>query len=320
MATVRPFVVDAALTAISVRYSNPAANLIADQVLPRVDVPGEKYKWNVYNLADAFTLPDTKVGRKSRPNQVEFGGTEQTSSVKDYALDDPIPQTDIDAAQALRAQGISSYDPEAAAVMGLTDLIALDREVRVANIVFNAATYDASRTQVLSGTSQFSDYTNSDPIGIINAALDATLVYRPNCMTIGRPGWTKLRSHPKIVNAVKGNVTGSGNVTTQQVAELFDLQNVWVGEAFLNTARKGQNAQLSRVWGKHLSLFYQDRNATNDRGITFGFSGVFGTRVSGRIADPNIGINGGEYIRVGERIDENIVAPSVGFLLQNIAA
>ena len=25
-------------------------------------------------MADSFTIPDTSVGRKSRPNQVDFGG------------------------------------------------------------------------------------------------------------------------------------------------------------------------------------------------------------------------------------------------------
>lgn len=316
----RPFIVDAALTAMAVRYANPAVNLIADQVLPRQDVPGEKFKWLLYNLADTFTVPNALVGRKSRPNQVEFSATQQTSSVLDYALDDMIPQTDIDAANALRAAGLTSYDPEGTAVEGLTDLLALIREIRVANLVFNASSYAGTRQVTLSGTSQFSDFTNSTPIDVINTALDSTLVFRPNKMIIGRPAWTKLRSHPHIVNAIKGGSTGRGNVNRAEVADLFELNEVIVGEAFLNTAKKGQTPSMSRVWGKHISLIFQDPSANAQRGVTFGYTAQFGGKISGRIPDPNIGIEGGSAVRVGERVQELITAQDVGYYIQNAVA
>lgn len=321
MATARPFVVDSSLTAIAIRYANPAVSLIADKVLPRVPVGGEKFKWLQYALADGFTVPNTAVGRKGRPNQVEFSATEVISAVDDYVLDDMLPQTDLDAAAALRAQGLSIYDPESRAVEGLTDLILLDREIRVANMVFAAATYDAGRQVTLSGTSQFSDYVNSSPIDAINAGLDATLVFRPNKMVIGRPAWTKLRAHPHIVNAVKGASTGRGNATKEEVAELFELDEVIVGEAFLNTARKGQTVSMNRVWGKHISLLHINPLAGPEGNqASFGWSAQFGTRRSGRIPDPNVGIDGGQAVRVGERIKEIVAAPSVGYFIQNAVA
>jgi hypothetical protein len=50
-------------------------------------------------------------------------------------------------------------------------------------------------------------------------------------MVIGRQAWTKLRSHPHIVNACRGNSTGRGNVTRQEVADLFELAEVVVGDS-----------------------------------------------------------------------------------------
>ncbi|UUE75979.1 hypothetical protein [Pectobacterium aroidearum] len=97
-----PFPIDPHLTSIAIAYRN--GSLIADSVLPRVPVGKSEFKWWEYDLADGFTLPNTSVGRTSQPNQVEFNATEETSSTSDYALDSPVPQSDIDNAP-------KNYDP-----------------------------------------------------------------------------------------------------------------------------------------------------------------------------------------------------------------
>jgi len=204
MAFKRPFEADATLTAIAIAYMNPAAHRIADKVMPRVDVSSEKFKWMSYPLADAFQVPDAKIGRLGRVKQMEFTGKQETDSVDDYGLDVPIPYSDISEAEAQRAQKRSSYDPEKHNVMMLEETIQNIRELRVAQLIHNPATYAPSRRIILSGTDQFSDYDGSDPIGLIKDAMNGTLIYRPNTMVISRYGLSKLTSHPKIVNAVRG--------------------------------------------------------------------------------------------------------------------
>lgn len=322
--TNRPFVVDPVLSAISVGFRNPAASKIADDVLPRQPVSGEKFKWTEYPLSEAFETPDAEVGRRGRVKQLEFNGAERDSSVKDYGLETPIPYSDIDAAEKARAEGRSTYDPESHSVEMLTDTIENIREVRVANMVHNPATYAADKRTVLSGNSQFSDYANSDPIGVLKTAFEATLVHMPNTMALGRAAWSKLASHPKIVNAIKGNVTNSGIITREQFIELFadyGLKEVLIGDAYTNTAKKGQAPQLTRAWGKHISLFHKNPMASVEGGgITFGFTAEYGGRVSGRIDDPSIGLEGGVAIRTGERVREIICAKDVGYFIQNAVA
>lgn len=217
----RPFQVDAALTAVSVGYRNTAAMRIADQVMPRVPVSAEKFKWTEYPIAQAFNTPDARVGRLGRVQQLDFGGEERTASVEDYGLDAPIPYSDIEAAANARAQNLSAYDPEAHSVAMLTDTIENIREVRVAQMVHNPNSYAADKRIALSGTDQFSDYNGSDPIGVIKTGLEATLVHAPNTMVMGRQVWSRLSSHPKIVNAVKGNLTNDGIVSREAFIELF---------------------------------------------------------------------------------------------------
>jgi hypothetical protein len=306
-----PFPIQPDLTAIATRYRNPS--LIADMVLPRVPVGKREFKYFAFTQGDTFTIPDTKVGRKSKPTEVEFGMTETPSQTFDYGLEDPIPQDDILNAPA-------NYDPRGRAVEGLTDLILLDREKRTADLVFNTNTYGSGNKTTLSGTSQWNDFTNSDPIGVITGAMDA-MIMRPNVAVFGRAVWTKLSQHPKIIKAVYGYANDSGIATRQQVAALLELSEILVGESWINTAKKGQTVSLSRVWGKHAALLHRDGLAdTRGNRTTFGFTAEFGQRVSGSIPDPNIGLRGGERVRVGESVRELIVAADLGYLVIDAVA
>lgn len=320
----RPFTVDPVLTAIAVGYRNTAAMRIADLVMPRVPVSAERFKWTEYPIAEAFNTPDARVGRLGRVQQLEFGGEERTSSVEDYGLDAPIPYSDITAAADARAAGMSGYDPEAHSVAMLTDTLENIREVRVAQMVHNRDSYAADKRIVLSGTSQFSDYENSDPIGVIKRGLEATLIHAPNTMAMGRQVWSRLSSHPKIVNAVKGNLTSEGIVSREAFVDLFSGEGVsrlLIGDAWHNTARQGQQVSLQRAWGKHISLLHLNPMATAEGGgITFGLTAQYGGRLSGRIEDRDIGLQGGFRVRTGERVRELIIARDVGYFIENAVA
>ena len=316
----RPFVVDPVLTAVAVGYRNEAQTLIADRVLPRVQVGGERFKWTEYPLEQAFNIPETRVGRRGQVNQLEFSGTEKTDSVDDHGLETPIPLSDIDAAANARAEKRSSYDPEAHSTMMLMDTVLNVREARVAAIVQDANNYSAGRKVTLAGNSQFSDYANSDPITVIKTALEGTLVYRPNTLAMGQPVWSKLSSHPAIVNAIRGNLTNKGVVTREEFAALFEIKDVLVGEGYINTAKPGQQASISRAWGKHISALFVNPMAHPEQGITFGMTAQYGSRISGRIEDPDVGLQGGVRIRTGERIKELVVAKDVGYFIQNAVA
>lgn len=317
----RPFPVDPVLTAIAVGFRNPAVARIADRILPRDGVGGESFKWTEYPISEAFNTPDARVGRLGRVQQLTFSGTERDAAVEDFGFDVPVPYSDIDTAANARAQGRSIIDPEGHAVTMITDTLENCREARVASLVHNPATYAADKRITLSGTSQFSDYTGSDPLGVIKAGLEATLVYTPNTIALGRAVWSKLSSHPKIVNAVKGNVTNAGIITKQQFIELladYGVTDVLIGDAMVNTAKPGQVPQLTRCWGKHIAMVHLNPMASIERGgVTFGMTAEYGGKISGRIEDKDIGLQGGVRVRTGERIKELIIAKDVGYFIQN---
>lgn len=305
-----PFPIDPHLTAIAIAYKN--SRMISDSVLPRVPVGKSEFKYQLYDLRDGFTVPDTKVGRKSEPNQVEFGSTQETDSTVDYGLDDFIPQSDLDNAA-------ENQDPEGQATMSLTNLIELDREIRTADLVFDGANYGTANKQTLSGSSQWSDFSNSTPLADLMDALDS-MIMRANIAVFGREVYTKLAQHPDIVKAFHGTSGDSGIVPPRFLADLLELDEVLVGQGRVNVSKPGQAASLNRVWGKHVSLIYRDELASADRGTTFGLTAQFGDRVSRRIIEEKKGLNGGQTIRVGESVKELITANDLGYFIQDAVA
>lgn len=309
-----PFVIVPELTAIAVAYRQPS--FIADRVLPRVPVNTKEFRYQKYALGDAFTVPETLVGRKGQPNQVEFGSTEVTASCEDHALDAPVPNDDITQWEKARATNVGSPNPLMRATKQVTQLIETRREKRAADLVFDAANYATANKTTLSGTGQWSDYVNSDPQSAIANALD-TMIMRPNIAVFGRLTWSVLSRHPKMCAAIFKNGTNAGQISRQAFADLFELEEVLVGDAWFNTAPKGQPASVTRLWGKHVSFMHRNMEADTEFGVTFGMTAQFGGRVAGTIEDADIGMNGGKRARAGESVKEVLTANDLGYLFKN---
>lgn len=311
-----PFPVDNEYTAVAIAYRNKA--LIGAEVLPLTPV-SKKFTWIKHTKEEGFTPPDDRVGRKSRPNQISFTGTEETDSTEDYAYDDPIPQEDID------VNNIPGYDVRGKSVEFLSNLLELQHERRVASLVFSAATYPTGNKVAHTSTAQYS-HADSKPLDDLLLRLDTPLM-RPNVMVIGQDAWRVLRQHPQMLAAIKATGAGrsatsgeAGTVSREQVAELLEIDQVLVGQGWVNTAARGQTATYARVWGKHIALIYRDVLAGPQRGTTFGFTGQFGTRIAGSIPDPHIGMRGGVINRVGWSLKEIVAAPDLGYFIENAVA
>ncbi len=310
-----PFSISPTLSAIAMAYTNRA--MIADMVLPRITPVGTKeFKYTLFPQGEILTVPDTRVGRRGKPNTVEFSGTETTAQAYDYGLDDEIPQEDID--QAAAAGNPALAGPEERATEWVADLIALDREVRTAGLVFNPATYAAANKLQLAGATQWSNPA-SNPVSDIEDSLEGVLM-RPNVAVFGGQTWSALRRHPAIVKAVNKTSGDTGLVSKEDFAEMFELEEVLVGRAFVNTAKKGQAQVLNRAWGKHAAFIHRNKLADRRKGVTFGYTVPYGPKIAGSRPDPDIGLRGGVVVRVGESVCELITAADAAFFFQDAVA
>lgn len=313
-----PFTPSPQYTAIALAYQNK--ELIADQVLPRTQVTERSFKWDLHTKADMFTIPDLRVGRKGVPNEVEFTAAEQTSSVNDYGLDDVVPIEDIQAAASK-----PGLDPLGRATEGITNLVMLAREKRVADIVFATATYPTGSKVTLDANNKWSAFTDaaSDPVEDVLGAAEGMLM-KPNTLVLGSQVWFQLRRHPKVIAATipaGGNAATGGVASLQAVADLFEVDRILIGRAFINTAVPGQTATYGRIWGKSAALLRINPLASvrgND--ISFGMTAEYGSRVAGNIAEPKVGLRGAQRVRVGESVKELITASDCGYLFDAAVA
>ena len=303
----RQFTTKPSLMAIAINYDNPDYVLIADEVLPRV-TGGENFSWQTYNEAENFTMPDTRIGRRSAPNQVELAGEEKEDKVEDFGIDIPLDNRTIKEAEK------NGWDPEKRAVGRATGIVQLGREIRVANMVQSSANYHSDHRRILAGTDQF-DHASSNPVDLLLEMLDDCWM-RPNQITFGNHVWRVIRQHPKVVKAVHGNSGDSGVVARQAVAELLEVQKILVGASRVNIKKPGEAAVIARVYSDVVIGQFIDHSADTTGGVTHGFTVDPGMKVAGTL-DVDMGLHGGVLVRSGESVKECMVAVRAGFLLED---
>jgi len=301
-----PFVTDKVRTAITLAYRNE--DYVADAVLPRVPVSAEEFKWTEYNKQDRFTVPPMVIDRKGSFNQVEFGGTEQSSMTVDYGLEDVIPIRDIENGKT------SKFDPRGHAVELITDLLMLGREQRVAAKVFDPANHD--NTEALGGTDQWDDAT-SKPLVQLADAMEVPFM-RPNMLVINPRAALALRRSPSVVKAYNGTTGDEGLVPMDWIRQTLGLQSIIVAAAKQNTQNPGQAAAYGHVWGDNALLFYRNSSAMPNKGLTYGLTAEYGTRISQTKRNDDIGLRGSVVQRVGESLKELVLSKDCAYLITDV--
>jgi hypothetical protein len=293
--------------AVALAYRN--RKMIADSVLPRVPVGRRTFTYWKYLLEEAFHLPDTKVGKFDKVGEHRWPSESASASVANHGLAEPVSNEDI-------GEAPEGVDPLAKATARLQDQLMLAREKRVVDLVFDANQYGSNNKDTLSGSDQFDDE-DSNPLATLIGYLES-LPWRPNRAVIPRPIWTVLRQHPLVVKAVNRNSGDSGVVALQDVANLLELDEILIGDAFANTAVKGQTPTLTRLWGNKILLFTLNSLADTSGGLSFGFTAQRGGPVVKTITQGERGLDGVQKQVVGERVQELIIAPATGFLISEV--
>jgi len=310
MSSNSPLVIVPSLSAVAIKYRQK--NFIADKVFPRVSVDTQEFIYVKDRMADWITPVETSVGRTGAVN--ELANSQQDPiylATQDQGLDEKVANRD------------AKNGPAESALMRATQrvmrLVELRREQRAAAIAATTGNY--AFTSTLSGTSQWSDKVNSDPLSVLLDYLDKPFM-RPNKLVMGRSVWTVLSQHPKMIEAAFWTGAQSGKLTKEQVAGILEIDELIVGDGWFNGAAPGQTMAQTRLWGKFCAGMYQSEADQIDPqgGNSWGFTAQFGDRIAGTIPDPDVGLLGGVRVRAGESVREVVPAPEFGFLLSSVIA
>ena len=329
------FPFDPIRTSVVQLYHEPG--MIADRVLPLTPPLGSPaFHWFRYMLEDAFVVPDLRLGRKSRPNQVEFEGERVEDRTEHYGLEDQVPQEDIDVWDSMAGRaGKENTGPSDMATLQMTRLLKLGREVRTSSLVFDSGSYEAAYQQDVAAADRFDKHGRvqgeqaSDVLEVIEAALTRSIL-RPNVGVIGQEAWSALRRHPHVLAAVnRESGAENGMALPKAVGELLELDELLVGRSRVAMS-EGEPLQLRRAWGKHFALIYRGSMPSGkvDGGLTtstqmqtFGFTAVYQPLSVYSRYNEGWGIKGGMEIQVRESCKEVVSGGNgFGFLLRNVVS
>jgi hypothetical protein len=240
--------IDVALSAFAKGYKNNL--LVGDQLFPTVEVQNQSDKYWIYGRENQQVYADSDL----RAPAASAGRIVQTVSNTNYSI------VDHSLARLIPDEERGNFqlgDVEQWATQYVTDKLALLKEVRVAGIATTLANYAATNRVTLAGTTQWSDFVNSDPGTDMETAKQQLRKAGINSglkLLIGDDVFVKLRRHTKILQAMT-YAAGPGAlrpVSAQDLAAYFGIDEVIVGSSItLNAA-----GTPSFVWGKHAVLFF----------------------------------------------------------------
>jgi hypothetical protein len=242
--------IDVVLTNISVAWPNNA--FVGERLFPAVNVRKQSDKYYVFGRETWGLDPG---GDLRAPGTVanEIPGLEvslDTYFAQEHALQ--IPVTDEE-----RENVDSPLAPDRDGTELVTSKIWLGRELLMMGMVTTAANYASGHSVTLSGTDQWNDYTNSDPIDDIRAGfrvIHGKLFLEPNTAVIPYQVMTQLEDHPDFIERIK--YSERGVLTAEIIASILGIENVIVPGVGYNSANPGATASLGYLWGKDVLLAY----------------------------------------------------------------
>lgn len=237
-------IVDKLLTDVSQAYV--PQGYISEMLLPQLNVVQKSGKIGKYGL-DFLRILNTVMGGRGGARRIDsLTRASDTYSVDSHGLEDVVTEDDYDNVE-------KPFDAERDSVLALMTALWLGKEKSLADALTDTATITQNVT--LSGTSQFSDYTNSDPIGVTNTAKEtirANSGMPPNVALMDWKVANKLRYHPKILEALGFSLNRAGQLSDAELASALGVKKMLVAEPMYNSAKQGQADSLLPVWGKHI--------------------------------------------------------------------
>jgi hypothetical protein len=318
--------VDQPLTNLTLAYAQSQENFIADKVFPTVGVSKQSDKYYIYDRANMNRTGDVaKLAPRTEVNRI--GMTLSTSS---YFAD--VYGLGMDFDEQTLANEDAALDIRSAGAETLAMRLMIHREEQFATNFFSTGVWGTDNT--LSGTDQWSDYTNSTPIQDVTAARRAVQLasggFKPNTMVVGKEVRDKLINHPDVLARLNGGatVTNTALVTDAKLAEIFEVENFYVMEAVKNSSVEGVAESNAFIGGKNALLCYTPSNAglmSPAAGLTFAWNNLEGVN--------NLGITVesfsddalkrqqiAEMIQVKMSYDMKVVGADLGYLFIDAVA
>jgi len=251
---------DPTLSTIMLGYMNQAEQFIADQIYKGVKVA--KKTGDIRTFGSTSQRVVNTIQGSGESKTLTFEVTKASAwSLDKHALKALITEDDMDQ--------LGDQEAKNTGMDAIVEALLIAREYAVATAITSTSTYTNDTT--LTGTSQWSDYDNSDPVSDLQAGREAVrggCGKRPNTAIMSATVYDKLIQHPDFLSAAR--YKGEDSVSFSRLKGLlFPGQpegnvSVLVGEARYESAKEGATDSYTDIWGKHFIYAYIDK-APNPR-------------------------------------------------------
>lgn len=234
--------IDPVLSTHALGYQMPG--LVAEKLFPLA--PVAMYGGQVIEFGkEAFKLYSSKRAPGADTKRIRFGYQGKPYAIVPSALEAPVPRE-----LQQDASHVPGIDLGVRAVNMVLRNLKLEHEYNCAQLARGASNYDSSHKLALSGTSTWTG-SASDPTADVQAAKEAirasTGVY-PNTILLSATAFAALQSNAAILDRIK--YTGRDSVTTAILGNLWQVQNVLIGQAMTADASDA----FGDVWGDDVIL------------------------------------------------------------------
>lgn len=236
--------IDKLLTNVSTAYV--PKEFISEQILPTIQSAQYSGKIGKYGTGH-LRIENSVKGGKGKYRRVEtITRSSDSFFIEGHGLEGFVSKEDYRNVE-------QPFDAERDEAMGLATVLYLEKEKLLADSLSDTAIMTQNTT--LSGGSQFSDYLNSNPVGVAATArgtiLDA-IGELPNLAIMDLKVWNVLRFHPQMLDALGFKQARPGGLSLDEMAVALGVEKVLYGNARYESAAEGQTSALLPVWGKHL--------------------------------------------------------------------
>lgn len=295
--------INAYLSEVARGYTNEA--FIAHNLFPEIESELEKVDIFEFNK-EAFSVYNTERAIRANSNVLSTKGfNKKTVTLTEHDLAYPIDYREADESKKIKLQ--------LHATNVVTESLRLKQEKLCADLVQNPDNFPAGNKITLSGSSRFSNYNNSDPIGVIEDAKDAIagkIAQDPNTMVLGHEAWKTLKRHPQIVDII--STSKNKLVSIDLLKEIFELPNIVVGKSVF----VDENGNFVKVWSDNIVLAYTSSLSLRTE-YDPAFAYVVKKKKALKIDEYNKEGNKLKYIRGTDIYTPFLVNPEAGYLISN---
>lgn len=237
-------VLDKLLTGVSSAYV--PKGYISEKLLPPIQSDNQTGKLAKYGTNHLRIEHSTKGGRGKYRRVEAITRSTDSFTIVGHGLEGMVTKEDY-------KNVYDPYDPERDETLGLTTILWLEKEKALADSLGDTAVLTQNIT--LSGTSQFSDYLNSNPLNVFMTARSTVMSgcgVPANVAIMDWAVWNVLRFHPQILDSVGFKDNRPGGLSIDELAVALGVERVEVGMARYESAAEGQTSSLAAVWAKNI--------------------------------------------------------------------